>query len=473
MRVFILTVLSALALVQCQDYSCPKGKSKTKKIVLSPGDSFSYNTNFDDKYYPKTKCPVVYKAAKKCKAGIRFSCDSFDLPNRDSARCRKGDRLILGKKAYCGSTAPDAVTLTGKAAKKGLRVLFASDKKNVGDGAQCTAVCLEGAATTTTAAPTTTAGAGGPSGILDNLVIDSSTIGVSGFSSGAMMATQMHVAFSKSISGAAPFAGAPYLTGGPDLNGGASVEDLYQETLALAEAGLIDPVENMREDQVYIFTGTLDSVVPPELSPKMKSFYSRFMEEDQIELKNDIAAEHGFPSANNGGVCSELVPPNYVNFCNYNGAAEMLKRVFGPISDDATLDEYILRDYDQNEFVQNGDASTIAMDSQGYIFVPSRCENRANPCHLHLHFHGCTQGRENIGDGYIRQSGLLPLAEANNIVMVFPQIKQNWLQGNPFGCWNFWGYLGDQANYQYATKEGYQLEAVARLVERVANISMF
>merc|ERR1739838_298683 len=180
--------------------------------------------------------------------------------------------------------------------------------------------------------------------------------------------------------------------------------------------GLIDPVENMREDQVYIFTGTLDSVVPPELSPKMKSFYSRFIEEDQIELKNDIAAEHGFPSANDGGVCSELVPPNYVNFCNYNGAAEMLKRVFGPMSDD-----------DQNEFVQNGDASAIAMDSQGYIFVPSRCENRANPCHLHLHFHGCTQGRENIGDGYIRQSGLLPLAEANN--------------------------------YQYATKEGYQLRA--------------
>jgi len=157
MRVFILTVLSALALVQCQDYSCPKGKSKTKKIVLSPGDSFSYNTNFDDKYYPKTKCPVVYKANKKCKAGIRFSCDSFDLPNRDSKKCRKGDKLILGKKAYCGSTAPDAVTLTGKAARKGLRVLFASDKKNVGTGAQCTAVCLDGAATTTTAAPTTAA----------------------------------------------------------------------------------------------------------------------------------------------------------------------------------------------------------------------------------------------------------------------------------------------------------------------------
>jgi len=155
MRVFILTVL-ALALVHCQDYSCPKGKSKTKKIVLSPGDSFTYNTNFDDKYYPKTKCPVAYKASKKCKKGIRFSCDAFDLPNRDAARCRKGDKLILGKKAYCGSKVPAPITLKGKAAKKGLRVLFASDKKNVGAGAQCTAMCLDGATTTTTAAPTTT-----------------------------------------------------------------------------------------------------------------------------------------------------------------------------------------------------------------------------------------------------------------------------------------------------------------------------
>ena len=47
------------------------------------------------------------------------------------------------------------------------------------------------------------------------------------------------------------------------MNNGPSVDDLYQETLALAEAGLIDPVENMREDKVFIFTGTLDSVVPP------------------------------------------------------------------------------------------------------------------------------------------------------------------------------------------------------------------
>ena len=109
---------------------------------------------------------------------------------------------------------------------------------------------------------------------------------------------------------------------------------------------------------------------------------------------------------------------------------------------------------------------------------------------IYISFTQWTQERGNIGDGYIRQSGLLPLAEANNIVMVFPQVeiillfwlvyptfllkvKHNWQQGNPNGCWNFWGYLGDGLNMQYATKEGYQMTAVARLVERIANISMF
>ena len=58
---------------------------------------------------------------------------------------------------YCKEAGPDPVTLKGKAAKKGLRVMFMSDKKLTGDGAQCTAMCLDGAAATTTA-PTTTSG---------------------------------------------------------------------------------------------------------------------------------------------------------------------------------------------------------------------------------------------------------------------------------------------------------------------------
>ena len=68
--------------------------------------------------------------------------------------CQKIQRL---NKIFLRRTnGPDPITLTGKAVKKGLRVMFISDKKTFGDGAQFTAECLEGAATTE--APTTTLG---------------------------------------------------------------------------------------------------------------------------------------------------------------------------------------------------------------------------------------------------------------------------------------------------------------------------
>ena len=57
--------------------------------------------------------------------------------------------------SYCGSNIPDDVTLTGTAAKKGLKVTFLSDKKRVGRGAQCVAQCIDGSATTSTTSTTT------------------------------------------------------------------------------------------------------------------------------------------------------------------------------------------------------------------------------------------------------------------------------------------------------------------------------
>ena len=92
----------------------------------------------------------------------------------------------------------------------------------------------------------------------------------------------------------------------------------------------------------------------------------------------------------------------------------------------------------------------------------------------------------------MQKSGFLPIGEANNIVMLFPQvlyyfisintssillqIKHNPLQGNPSGCWDWWGYLGlggDLVGYTYATKHGKQMAGVAQMIEKVANISMF
>ena len=101
------------------------------------------------------------------------------------------------------------------------------------------------------------------------------------------------------------------------------------------------------------------------------------------------------------------------------------------------------------------------------------------------------KGRFLIGDGHVQRNGFLPLAEENNIVMMFPQVKNfssnntirlevqvkpSWEWPlNPDGCWDHWGYLGENDvtdNYQFATKYGLQMGGVARMIERVANIKM-
>ena len=102
-----------------------------------------------------------------------------------------------------------------------------------------------------------------------------------------------------------------------------------------------------------------------------------------------------------------------------------------------------------------------------------RCANGANQCHLHVHFHGCGVEKSFVGDEYIKRIGFLPLAEDNDIILMFPQIKHSLVHGNPLGCWDWWGYLGDAFMFHYATKQGKQMVGVARMIERVAGIEMF
>ena len=51
--------------------------------------------------------------------------------------------------------------------------------------------------------------------------------------------------------------------------------------------------------------------------------------------------------------------------------------------------------------------------------------------------------REHIGDKYARHAGYLQVAEANDIIVLFPQIIGDGLFGdNPYGCFDWWAYEG-------------------------------
>ena len=63
----------------------------------------------------------------------------------------------------------------------------------------------------------------------------------------------------------------------------------------------------------------------------------------------------------------------------------------------------------------------------------------------------------NIGSDFILNAGFTEVADANNLVVLFPSTAANAEVDNESGCWNFFGYLDDLKDNLYASKEGKQV----------------
>ena len=111
------------------------------------------------------------------------------------------------------------------------------------------------------------------------------------------------------------------------------------------------------------------------------------------------------------------------------------------------------------------------MEDFGYIYIPPQCEPgnespNATLCLLHIFFHGCTMQPENIGTDFITTIGFPELADANDLVVLFPSTIGSLLAGNPNGCFNWVGYLGDLLFNEFATKEAVQMKGVFNMMAR-------
>ncbi|XP_053572210.1 uncharacterized protein LOC128662446 [Bombina bombina] len=294
-------------------------------------------------------------------------------------------------------------------------------------------------------------------------------VSVSGLSSGAYMANQFHIAHSGRIVGAAMFAGGPYYCAlGNMLTAvntcmkiptsiSVSVLKTYAQTFA--STGLLDPLSNLSRSKVFIFSGTRDTVLVQGVAKKLEEFYAGFPT-GGLKTVYTVAAEHGMPTDNYGGACG-TTNNNYINNCNYNGAYEALNHIYGglqkPSSSASPTGQLIL--YDQSEYFNLAHPSTYGMDTAGYVYVPTACQNGAY-CRLHIAFHGCLQGREKVGDTFARYAGYNQVADLNNFIILYPQAKSNLT--NPNGCWDWWGYSG----IAYANKNGFQIGGVERMMRR-------
>ncbi|HEX7719908.1 MAG TPA: PHB depolymerase family esterase [Woeseiaceae bacterium] len=294
--------------------------------------------------------------------------------------------------------------------------------------------------------------------------IDPTRITVSGASSGAYMAGQLHVAHASLISGVALLAGGPYACAGgsmqtalgPCIKGdGIDQATLVDRIEHYASSGQIDDPQEMQGDRVWIFHGKADQVVDRSVSQSSVELYGRYIDRGQIAFIDSVEVVHGMPTLSTGVPCDELATP-FLNACNYDAAGEMLQHLYGPLNSRVT---------------SSGDLATVDQapyaDAQfwdhAFVYAPEACQSGAE-CGLHVAFHGCQQSAEFVGDAFARGAGYNEWAEANRIVVLYPQVKSSkFAPLNPLGCWDWWGYTGDE----YATKSGMQVMAVREMIDQL------
>jgi len=338
---------------------------------------------------------------------------------------------------------------------------------------------------------------------------------VSGLSSGGYMAGQFHVAYAASLAGAAVLAGGPLgcsrgsmvlamlecscpaaaaLQPGSSAAAGlgalACRRPLPAALAARADAALqnnrahLDDPRHLARQRVYLMAGAQDPVVPPALVAAQADFYRRHgVPEAALRLRTVPGAAHGLPAPGGPVQCDVTAPPYLTNCPGVDAAGELLAWLYAPPP--AVLAAPVpprppgLRPFDQRPY--RARPRQDGLDDSGWLYLPAACEQQAG-CRLHVVFHGCQQGQgfagpdgRPVGRRFAEQSGYLRWAEANRIVLLFPQVRaRDGLPGtpgyNPQGCWDFWGYThasgaADGALGPYLRREAPQLRAVKAMVD--------
>lgn len=298
-------------------------------------------------------------------------------------------------------------------------------------------------------------------------------VSVSGISSGGYMAAQMHFAYSTTIrKGAGIIAAGPVycsegnvlIAEGPCMadTGPRNLPFLLSVIRTWSGNGYIDPTGNLAASRVYLLSGTIDSAVRQPVVNDLRTMYSRFLPAANISYNDELAVEHAVPTDDYGNACSVKASP-YIDNCNFDAAGAILQWIYGPLKARNTGSlSGIFIDFDQAAFWGNADPTTHGMEKVGHVYVPASCA-AGQACRLHVALHGCAQDDEAVGDAFYKHAGYNSWADANNMIVLYPQAAVT--AANQYGCWDWWGY--DDLNF--AGKSGGQMVAVKTMIDRIVS----
>lgn len=345
---------------------------------------------------------------------------------------------------------------------------------------------------------------------------------VSGFSSGASMAMIHFVAFSASVLGVGVIAGSPYgcnilpdygytcsMPRGASLPWAQYIDQCYGYIRDRAGRGIIDPIPNMKGKPVYLYSGMHDDVVDRQVMVAVDSQLRNLTSNISVLTRFDVPSEHGFivddttcanpskqskdaycgpkpgPSPGHGGTvpggcCGACNggqpfsgnpwwrPP--INNCKYDMAGDLLQHLLPGLTKRTASKQENLVPIDQARFIPaNATLANMQMDPVAFLYVPTACRGSKSSfkCRVHVHYHccSCSWRVNNMGTSYVAQTGLNEWAEANDIVVFYPQAAD--YPDTNDGCWDWDGsYVGPN----FDTQEGLQLRTVINIVNHVPDI---
>ena len=181
--------------------------------------------------------------------------------------------------------------------------------------------------------------------------VDIHNTSVSGLSSGAAMAVQLDVAYSSIFRGAGIIAGPPYLcadgssTTAQDVCMAAKrpidVAELVRVTRKSAEDGDIDPLANLRNQRIWLFSGGADSVVKRSAVIDTEKYYKSFVsnanvlgecwDRDRADAHRACTtSEHAMPTDGHGSRSCSVRRDPYINDCGYDDGRALHNRIRTP-----------------------------------------------------------------------------------------------------------------------------------------------
>lgn len=315
-----------------------------------------------------------------------------------------------------------------------------------------------------------------PADKLPEIHVDADRVAVAGLSSGAYMATQVHLAWPEIFSGAALVAGGPWGCAKGDLKtaltscmGGKPLPDpeaLAAHAAKQSSSGVIGPLSGLADDHVYVLHGQADGLVAATVSEAAADFYRKLQashpESAGLKVvydgKRDFA--HNLPIAAKGDNCKASEAP-YLGQCGFDAAGEIFTQLYGPPTEPVdTAATGSLQSFDQGALL--GDIDDAFLADTGYAYLPKVCA-KGTACGVLVVFHGCQQNAAAVGDKFVKDAGFNRWADLYNVAVLYPQTRATYAPLNPKACWDWWGYSGADYDTRSGVQQQWLIHALAAL----------